>query len=66
MQWVLEEDRSKRGELAALYAQARDHLATLPRTRQVELDSHVPGYNHGLGANLERVQKSDCAILIAG
>lgn len=63
---ALEEDRKHRAELAELYSCARSQLNQLPKSRQAELNQQVTNYAEGLNTNLEKVRKSDCAILIAG
>lgn len=66
VQEVIEKDRKQRGELVSIYRHVEMYLSRLPPARWRELDSSNPGYHERLLRNITNLERSDCAILIAG
>ena len=66
MQDVIDHDSYQRSLLLELYRESEMYLGSLPLQRRRELESNIPNWQQRLEQNIQNLQHSDCAILIAG
>ena len=66
MHSVLKDDAVHREALTGLYRLTMEYVQQLPAGRKKEINQTIPEFEQKLKSNVDSVQKSECAILVAG